>query len=213
MEFQERMSNTSYQRGVEDIKKAGLNPGLMYQHAGASTPGGTSATMGNSAAAGASSAQSAVSAMSTAANTELTKAQTGMYRAQTLAQIEEIKARTASATASANAVNTMLPANLEQTQAQTSHTRAQQSRLQNEWPYIMKNLESEFQLKSASAESARQSTRNRSIEQRLLELTLPEAKANAWFYSTPYGSRIAPFMGSASQGLDIIRKLESILPR
>lgn len=43
--FQERMSNTSYQRAVEDMKKAGLNPILAYANGGASTPGGSGATI------------------------------------------------------------------------------------------------------------------------------------------------------------------------
>lgn len=46
MSWEERMSNTSYQRAVEDMKKAGINPVMAINQGGAATP---SAPSGGSA--------------------------------------------------------------------------------------------------------------------------------------------------------------------
>lgn len=43
--FQAYMSNSAYQRGMADMKKAGINPILAYMKGGASTPGGAQANM------------------------------------------------------------------------------------------------------------------------------------------------------------------------
>lgn len=43
--FQEKMSSTAYQRAVEDMRKAGINPILAFANGGASTPGGSAATI------------------------------------------------------------------------------------------------------------------------------------------------------------------------
>ncbi len=45
MAFQERMSGSSYQRAVRDMKLAGINPMLAYAQGGASSPSGQTARM------------------------------------------------------------------------------------------------------------------------------------------------------------------------
>ena len=71
MAFQERMSNTAYQRSMADMRRAGLNPILAYKQGGASSPGGAQPNLVNLSPGIQAGVNSAISGMK--AGTEIEK--------------------------------------------------------------------------------------------------------------------------------------------
>lgn len=95
--WSEQMSNTAYQRAMDDMKKAGLNPILAYQQGGASVPSVSAATVSPASKTGlASAAMQAYSGIS-AATTNQQQANTA--QAQSESSISLNTAQTANAVA------------------------------------------------------------------------------------------------------------------
>ncbi len=126
MDFQERMSNTQYQRVMEDMAKAGLNPMLAYKQGGAGTPGGSTYSPVNVGTAAAQGAQAGASSASqvkrtaaeirninedthlkatTAAKTQWDQQRTKVEIRNLMEQYEVYKADAASARATADFYN------------------------------------------------------------------------------------------------------------
>lgn len=84
--FQERMSSTAYQRGMKDMRKAGLNPILAYRQGGASSPHGSVAGVPDftqSVAAGREGVTTAIQSKRVANELKLLENQVELTSAQT----------------------------------------------------------------------------------------------------------------------------------
>lgn len=143
-QFQERMSNTAYQRAVKDMKAAGLNPMLAYSQGGATTPPGGMATFYNEKADLARGFQAAPQNAAALAQVQNLRAQSEKAAAEAdlaSAQAQEARARTPTYEANilvSRATVDRLKAEIPKLQADTDLSSQQMFKVMAEIPNIVK---------------------------------------------------------------------------
>jgi len=153
-DWQERMSNTAYQRSTQDLLNAGLNPMLAYSQGGASTPTNTAAKV--------EPVDAAAKAVTSAATT---KAQLDNVKANTTKQLAEADKAVSEATSARVTADWAERDKARQVRKeeeeiiriveQSELTAEQKKQVKNMLPLLMKQTDANIKLANQQTSSAK----------------------------------------------------------
>lgn len=209
-DFQDHESSTSYQRGVADLRAAGLNPALAYQQAGASSPSGStasgpaasgvSARFDSSGGAAVNSAARAMELVSAAQNLRSSEATIKLQDAQVdrvAADTEYTKQQSATVAAiRAASLDEMLSrAQVNWSARDLNWDRGREIR--ERIPFVSQLVQSEIDRNVSSAKESAGRTSLFGPQVDLLKASLPAAQNAAKAADTWWGKNVAPYLGDA----------------